>query len=472
MPVSREVRALGRTLIRPRPWAGVLLVALAAIGLAYQVRPPYPLSFGSRTDAAFWRQVNGGEQDPTTHATYRWTTATSVLTLPGVGTADYRVRVDLSGGRPPGFPPPDLVISVGPTEIAHLHPVPTRQTYELLVPAPVVAAAQGDLPLTFRTRNPFSPPGDPRQLGVAVFGLTAVAGEGGLVAPPLRTGLLLAGAAGLIVLLLGLAGWGPGVQLAGGLVWVAAEAGFLVADRLWLTPIPGTLVGVLLAAGGGLLLLGPLWRLLYRAGGIPWPEPDQRWLLGIYAAAFVARLAGQLHPQTVVIDLIFHQHRLEQVLGGQLLFTIKSDEWGGRETFYLPTPYLFMRPLQWLLNDELLTIRVFTVALDTLGVFLVYYLARRAFADGRAGLLAAGLQVTLPLAVLPFSWGITANLFGQFAGLAAVTLAVGCFDRLTRPGPWLLLVAVLTAAFLSHPGSVQLSGLLIGGLLVAWGLGV
>ena len=109
----------------------------------------------------------------------------------------------------------------------------------------------------------------------------------------------------------------------------------------------------------------------------------------------MARLAGQLHPQTVVIDLIFHQHNLERVLGGRLLFTIASDEWGGRQTFYLPTPYIFMAPLQWLLNDELLTIRLFTVALDTLGVFLVYYLAKRAFGDGRAGLLAAGLLVTL-----------------------------------------------------------------------------
>ena len=73
-------------------------------------------------------------------------------------------------------------------------------------------------------------------------------------------------------------------------------------------------------------------------------------------------------------------------------------------------------------------------------MFLVYYLAKRAFGDGRAGLLAAGLLVTFPLAVLPFSWGITANVFGQFVGLAAIAIAVGCYERLTRPGPWLLLV--------------------------------
>ncbi len=227
---------------------------------------------------------------------------------------------------------------------------------------------------------------------------------------------------------------------------------------------------MLLAALGLLLVLGPLGRRLFCAGGIAWPVADQRWLLAIYGLAFVARLAGQLHPQTVVIDLVFHQHRFEQVLAGQLLFTIQSDEWAGHSTFYLPTAYVFMLPLQWLLQNELLTIRAFTVGLDTLNVFLVYYLARRAFADGRAGLLAAGLQVTFPLAVLPFSWGITTNLFGQFTTLAAIAVLVGCYERLTRPGPWLVLVAVLTAALLSHPGSVQLAGMTVGGAIVVWGL--
>ncbi|MGI8586063.1 MAG: hypothetical protein ACR2M0_00005, partial [Chloroflexia bacterium] len=468
VPVSRELRALGATLRTSAPYA-VFGLALFVLALAYQARPSYSLTAGGPTDAPFWRRIYNGETNAATRATYRWTGPTTTLVLPGIGAGDYRVRLDLSGDRPAPYPPPDLLLSVPGVPPVPVRPSPGRHTYEVAVPASAVQ--DGDLRLTITTLDPFTPPNDARLLGVTVYGAQLDPVGSGPVLPPLLPTLLLAAAAGLVALMLGLAGWGPGVVRAGGLLFALAEAGFLVFDRLWLTPISGTLVGVMLTAGGLLLLLGPLWRALYRAGGIVWPELDQRWLLAIFAAAFVARLAGQLHPQAVVIDLVFHQHQLEKVLAGNLLFTIPSDEWGGKQTFYLPTPYVLMLPLQWLLNDKLLTIRVFGVLLDTLSVFLVYYLARRAFGDGRGGLLAAGLLVTFPLATLPFSWGITANLFGQFTGLAAVAVAVGLYDRLARPGPWLLLTALLCLALLSHPGSVQLTGLLFGGLLAVWLVG-
>jgi hypothetical protein len=467
LPLSREIRALGRTLGSSAPYL-VTLVALVVLALAYQVRPSYTIVAGSPTDAPYWRDIHQDEEDPA-HQQYRWTTPHTLLYLQGVGGGAYRVAFDLTGSRPAGFPPPQVRISAGGQTLAALQPGPARARYEVHVPAS--ATPDGDLRVTVETTNPFSPPGDKRQLGVVVYGVQIDPVGRDLALPPLDTWLPFTASAGLLALLLGLAGWGPGVVRAGGIAWALALAGFLLWDRLWITLIPGVLVQVLLIAGLLLLLLGPLWRLLYRAGGIRWPEAEQRGLLAIYGLAFVARMAGQLHPQIKIIDLLFHAHRFDDVLAGRLLFTIKSNEWGGHETFYLPTPYVFMLPLQWLLNDELLTIRLFTVALDTACVFLVYYLAKRAFGDGRAGLLAAGLLVTLPQAVLPFSWGITANLFGQFVGLAAIAIAVGCYERLTRPGPWLVLVGVLTAAMLSHPGNVQLTGALMGGAIVVWAWG-
>ncbi|HUS14690.1 MAG TPA: hypothetical protein VM536_06685, partial [Chloroflexia bacterium] len=461
----REARALVRILRSGAPLV-VFGLALLIVGLAYQERPTYRLMVGSQTDRPFWRGVNDGER--VAGQTYRWTGPTSTLTLPGIGAGAYEVRLELNGGRPDPYAPPEVVVSGGGAVLAQLTPTPGRQSYTVAVPSNATTA--GDLRLTLVTRNPFSPPADGRVLGVVLSQVDVVPVGRDLALPPLATWLLLALAAALATAVLGTAGWSVRAARAGGLLWAAGEAAFLLFDRLWLTLIPGTLVGVLLGAGALLLVLGPLWRRLYCAGGIMWPEGEQRGLLAIFAAAFVARLAGQLHPQTQVIDLIFHAHRFEQVLSGQLLFTIPSDEWGGRQTFYLPTPYVLMAPLQWLLRDELLTIRLFTVTLDTLGVFLAYYLARRAFGDGRAGIIAALLQVTFPLAVLPYSWGITANLFGQFVSLAAVAVAVGAYERLTRPGPWLLLTGVVTLAALSHPGNVQLIALLLSGMWVAWGI--
>jgi len=468
LPLSRELRALGATLRSPAPYA-VFVLALLILALAYQVRPSYHLAPG-KTDGAFWSHINDRETDPNTKQTYRWTTATSTLTLPGIGVGSYRVLLAINGSRPPGHPAPQVRVRAGDTLLAALQPAPALQSYTLAVPA--AALPDGNLQLSLDTPNAFlENPADPehgRVLGVVLYGVDVIPEGGGWVIPPLGTVVPLALAAALIALGLGLLGGGPGAVRAGGLAGAVVAAGFLLGDRLFLTPLAGLLPVLLLGAGGLLLVLGPLWRALYRAGDIAWPVGEQRILLGLFAATWLIRLAGQLHPQIGIIDLIFHQHRFQSVLDGQLLFQIQSDEWGGRYTFYLPTPYVLMLPLQALLNDQLLTIRLFTVTLDSLSVFLVYYLARRAFGDGRAGLLAAALSVSFPIAVLPFSWGITANLFGQFTGLATLTLIVGMYDRLTRPGPWLLLTAVLTLALLSHPGSVQLTGLLVGGLILVW----
>jgi hypothetical protein len=174
---------------------------------------------------------------------------------------------------------------------------------------------------------------------------------------------------------------------------------------------------------------------------------------------FAVRLAGQLHPQIFIVDLLFHVHRFETVQSGTLLFTIESAEWGGRSTFYLPTPYMMMVPLQWLLNDELLVVKLFTVVLSTLGAFPVYLIGLRA-AGSRAGLLASALYLSVPIAVLPFSWGITSNVFGEFFALCALAVIVLCYPNLSPRGApfWVLLVS-LSLALLSHPGVVQLTGL-------------
>jgi hypothetical protein len=107
-PLTRELRALGRTLGSPAPYT-VIVWALLILGLAYQARPRYAIDVGSRTDLAFWNGVNGGEKDAT-GATFRWTAPSSALTLPGVGRGAYRLRLDLNGYRPPGFPPPEVVV--------------------------------------------------------------------------------------------------------------------------------------------------------------------------------------------------------------------------------------------------------------------------------------------------------------------------------------------------------------------------
>ena len=68
---------------------------------------------------------------------------------------------------------------------------------------------------------------------------------------------------------------------------------------------------------------------------------------------FAVRLAGQLHPSIFVYDLGFHVNILQRVSSSDLFFTTQPAEFGGfgYSTFYLPTPYLFIEPLRWLVGD-------------------------------------------------------------------------------------------------------------------------
>ena len=472
-----EGRALGRALAGPALPLVALLAALV-LGLVYQVRPSYHIDVGGPTDRPYLESIHASEGDAqrlkspdpqvVRYARWRWTMPESVIKLPGVGQQAMLVRVELSGSRPAGAPPPgdvQIFANNGPLDPGRLlltiQPQAAPTTYELHLAANPDLRS-GDLRLTIRTSTPFTPTGDPRVLGVILFNVDATP-EGavaGLILPPVQVAFPLLAALLLWALLLLRLGWGVGGATLGGLGGLLAAAAFLLWDRLWLTAFPWVLPQVVGVALLLCLVLGPLVGGLYRWGGIRWPFTHRRALLTIFALGVIIRLGGQLHPEIFIPDVGFHANRFIEVLGGNLLFTIYSAEWGNHRTFYLPTVYMFMAPLQWLLNDRFLVVRVFTVVLDTSAVFLLYFLAARALRSGRAGLWAAILFLALPQGVLVISWGITANLFAQWMMLAVVTVLVVFYERLQRPLVWLGFMALCFIALLSHPGTVQLTAVI------------
>ncbi|HEX8221202.1 MAG TPA: hypothetical protein VF914_18575 [Chloroflexia bacterium] len=471
MRVTRRYNLL-RRLLNPGVFAGVL-ATLALVLLAYQARPSYAIGIGTPPDTSIVRGFNTPEQMPgEVRQAFRWTTEESFITLRDVGRQDFSVILTVSGFRPEGQEPARLVVDVGGRTVLDVEPAPQLTNYAFQVSRDDVS--DGTLVMRLSS-NTFVPPGDPnpRPLGVVVTGALVAPGTNPdrFIEPPLRVVVGLVSAAALMGVLLAALGWGVGAVAAGSTL-VGLLAGWLiVSNRLWLTSgrwyevWPQALLAGAVFTG---LVAGAGW-LVQRQARARWPALDQRVLLSVMLLAFVVRLAGQLHPLINIIDLAFHSHRFDTVQTGQLLFTIRSDEWGGHETFYLPTPYVFMLPLQWLLNDQLLVIRLFTVALGTLGAGLLYLAARAATGEGRAGLLAATLYVVVPIAVLPYSWGITSNLFGEFFALCALTLLVTCYRYLrpSRPGFWALLLLLLLA-LLSHPGVVQLTGLAVGLTGLLW----
>ncbi|MBF6611938.1 MAG: hypothetical protein IVW55_02290 [Chloroflexi bacterium] len=464
-----------RPLLNPGIYVGVV-VAAALVVASYQARPSYDVTFGTSNDAPLLRGFNTAEvMAGANPIPFRWSTGDAHIILQDVGQQDFDVALTIAGARPVGQPPADLTVSVGSLTLLHLSPKAELTGYSFSVPR--TALRDGTLDLHLAT-NAFIPPGDPnpRPLGVVVTRLqvTPSANSDRFIEPPVDLLFAVTGCAALLALLLALLGWGAaGVAVGGGLV--GALAGWIaVADRLWLTTGQWYLAWpqALIAGSVIMLLVWALGGWLLRVSGAPWTAWQRRLLLAMLLLAFAIRLAGQLNPQIVIVDLNFHIHRLETVQAGQLLFTIKSAEWGGRSTFYLPTAYLLMLPLQWLFGDMALDVKLVTVTLGTLGAFPIFYIARKALDDGRAGLVAAALYLTFPIAVLPYSWGITTNIFGEFFALCALAVAVGAYDRLrpNRPAFYLLLASLLLA-LLSHPGVVQLAGVAFGCISLLWLLG-
>jgi hypothetical protein len=464
-------------LLNPGIYAGALISCLLVV-LGYQSRPTQQVIVGSPTDAPLLDGFSGPERVPEGvdlgYRTFRWLSGYGRVTFTDLGAQPYSITLTVNGSRPPDTPPPVLTAQVNGEVLLQVQPPPQVETYTFVVPTSLLESQRGSFTLELSS-NTFQVPGDARELGLIVtrIAVQPVQGGPGILTPALPVLVSVLLAAVLAGLLLSLLGWGRGLVGLGASLPGLLAGGLLVLDRLWLTTGEwyGVWAGVLLLGG---VVVGLAWLLggwLLRLGGVVWSRAERMLLLTVLFVAFVVRLAGQLHPQIFVYDLGFHLNHLRLVQTGQLLFTNAPAEFGGtgHETFYLPTAYLFAMPLDWLLADGRLAIRVLTVLLGTLGVLPIYYIARRLLPGGRAGVLAALLYVSLPMSVLPYSWGITPNIFGEFFMLCSLAVAFGSAGNLapTRPVFWALVI-LLAVTLLSHPGVVALSGVAFGLVGVLW----
>ncbi len=503
---ARELRPLLRL---AQSWLALLIV-FAALGLAlllsYQARPSVdlpidsPLIVGHHGEPFFsglYDIEKAKNPDGSLLYPYRWTQPDFTLELPGLGQQPFTLTMSLSGSRPTDQPPAVVTITVGAAgqerPLARFSPEARLREYSFLIPASTLD--NGDLRVVVSSDG-FHPSSDNRDLGL-IFNrarLTPAPG-GGFILPPLHISLWLALALALLLLGLARLGWGNRTLMAGGLLFALASGLWLAFDRLFLTSVAPYLWQALLAAYIGLLIADYILRLLRQYRGElanpaaspadrPWSVAAVRWLLTIFFAAFAIRLGGQLHPQIMVVDLYFHVHRLEDVLRGTLLFRTFASESGGHTTFYLPTTYVPLAPFSWLFGSSeaglAMAARIFAVALDCSAIFLVATIGRLA-ASQRAGIGAAYLYVSVPIGILPFSWGIVTNIFGQYVLLWLLALLVsGVPEFAAHPHPskarwrpsWqiILFLFFLTIALLSHPGVVPLTIASLGLPTLAWGL--
>ncbi len=266
----------------------LLALGLLLIALAYQVRGGANLSVdvGSGYDTLYVVHFQRAERNA--NFDYRWSGDRSWLEAPGVGrNQSLLLTARLAGFRTSGFAPAVLTITVSGQPLSVYTTSTAVSIYTTVIPAVLNNA---DNLTIYLDSSYFTPPSDPRKLGVAVEWMrltdnSAPKGEG-LVLPPtnVTAWLLLS----LLLLFLSLrhlrVNWRPAWAASATLMLMSAA--LLMFDRYNLTLFIGPLMTVMLCVYGMALLLPPAaaWTLA-RLGAKPGAAALQALML-IYLAAF------------------------------------------------------------------------------------------------------------------------------------------------------------------------------------------
>lgn len=492
--------------LRDRRWWSLLVVAVLGIGLAYQVNPPLLFDIGGPDDCPYLGPENscneGGDgltahwnapEHAPTGPTYRWTQADSALVLPGLGSGPWAVTLRLAGGRPAPLPPPPITVTLGGQDFAwQTEPGFTERTFTV----PHADDAAGTLTIQIHS-TPFSPPGDPRRLGVTVDRVQVAPADRSLILPAWPTAAALLISLLCVYLLAVLLTGHPPAALALAAGALLAGLAVLVTRRAEMGLWAPALAGGLLAAVGlavGCIVAASLGRG-QRGGAAFSPHPTpvpageresaafshtryRRPLLqiaGLLALAFVVRWGGTLHPQFRSSDLTFQAHRLDYVWGvtqgsGDTPF-FAGELPNGTQVPYPSAYYWLLLPAYALLGAAVPAgkglLLVASSLADALVVLPVYMLARRW--GTRAGLGAALLYVFGAAPLQLFTAGNHTNLFAGAVGVYSLAAGARALERGPGAGRWLAAFGVGSLlTLLSHYGVALAFGGVVGTIAVVW----
>ena len=434
-----------------RTIATALLAALLGAAWAavfYASRPSLDLDF--RTDPP--RLVSGlypVEHDEGWRTSFVWTRDEVTLRLPGL---DRRIAwilgIHVRGGRP-GANPVIAVYSDG-------LPVGSAQTGDLFQEVRVEIPAHPErlrgATISLRVSSTFVPgPADPRPLGVMLDRLTLSPG-----AIALAPRAALAGAAvssGLMGAAFAMTGLTAGSAILGATILSAGDAALLSRQFGPYTAFPQTAVWLSGWIGASLVL--GVW-LAGAARGTRLRQTAK------FAAAFSAgtlflKLLVLLHPDMPVGDAMFHAHRFQTVLAGNLLFTSTAP--GGYAFPYAPGLYVVSSAFARLVTrgaGDMALLRIVAASADALVAVLLYRAVVHSWNDRVAGAIAVALYHLTPLGFTVLVTGNLTNAFAQSVAVVALALMAARAVRIEHRGATLALAVVLVAAYLSHTSTLAI----------------
>jgi hypothetical protein len=451
--------------------AGVCAMALLVAGARWHVPSPLsgPVADGGWTNRSrAWftaRGFLGAEIDAPTGRAYNWMGPSARLAIPNLDRSQaYTLTLVVDAARPPDLAPPHVDVLLDGAPGGRFATTNGDATIAIAVPPRATNRAV----ITFQVDAAFTPPGDPRALGVIVRDLRLTPASGHFtVAWPVIAEVAAAAALTAIGVLL------CGVGAALGALWTAGVAIAFV----WLALQDGAFIGVygdsLLHAGMGACALGVLVAALRSR----WPTianaPGWAAAVGVVLAPTMIKLAVFNHPLATVGDGIFQLHRAQLVRGGSYFFTSITP----RPFFEFPyaiglyvsaLPFWSAFPSEL---DQVHLLRGVAVAADALVGVALYIAAYGQWRDRRTALLAAGLW---PFARAPLEALCNANLTNVFAqGLFGV--AMGAIGWMTACGASIAAMAVaglfLIGAYLSHFSTFSVGVPLVGVVALTVALG-
>jgi len=374
--------------------------------------------------------------------TFAWSRAAVTVAVPGLDRdVPWFCTVRSRGGRPPQFPQPTVAVSADGVLVGSRTVTNEYEDFAVDVPP---RDADG-LTLTIAANPTFVPSAsDRRQLGIQIDRI-ACHPAGARAWPPRHALTAAAIGAGLFGALFG---WFPWPA------WTALAATALVAAGQAVPMASGTgpyssYVDIVPALAGCIALVCAATAAIAAARSRALSIPALA-ALAISGGALYLELLALLHPAKLVVDALFHAHRLEWVMSGRYYFTQPMPS--GVRFPYAIALYVISMPWTALTHDYVALLKIVVSVSRALAGLALYPLVARAWNDRAAGAFAVLLFHCAPL---PFVAIGNANLtyaFGQSA--MALTLAAAATWPLAPGRAWQAagLFALASTAFLSHVG--------------------
>lgn len=432
------------------------LTGPAALAIVYAARPGFTLEMDRpipRVLTGFYAGERAGEE------TFAWSQRQATMRLSGLDRRGaWLCIVRLRGGRADTRLLPEVTLAVDGIVVGR-HTT-TNDFSDIRVSLAPRGGSGAIITLDTSTFVPGG--GDTRELGVYVDRWTCAPDPAFVPLPPrpvMRTAAIATTAFGAVLIVMS----APAVVF---LIGVAAVAGLqaipLARDlgpfSAFAVPIEWFAVALALVVLVTLCLLRLAMKRSVSAAG--------RVALFVTFGLLYLKLLVLFHPSKLLVDAVFHAHRLEWVLDGRYFFTQPMPS--GVRFPYAIGLYVFAAPWTTFTTDLVSLLRIVVMAGEAIAGLLIYALVARCWGDRVVAAAAATFYGLVPRTFEMIGNANLTNAFGQSAAIAVLAAATLLPLSKGQWKTWIGLMLLCAFALLCHISTLTLLSAILAALAVLY----